>query len=74
MSTVFDAETFFATQHPPPRLDQDLEAVQRFVQKHASEGRRIVLVTVRRQLSGPSRGSAVPLPPRDRAFSARARC
>lgn len=44
--STFSAETFFATQDPPPKLPSILEGVAQFVKKHASEGRKIVLVTV----------------------------
>ena len=50
--TTFSAESYFATQPPPPTLDQDIQNVQSFVQRQEKEGRRIVLVTVRCPLCG----------------------
>ena len=44
---LFSAETYFATQPPPPTLDADIEAVRQFVSRQAAAGRRVVLVTVR---------------------------
>ena len=46
VGNTFSAETFFATQEPPPRLPQLLEGVAEFVAHHAREKRRVVLVTV----------------------------
>lgn len=46
--TQFSAEDFFAQQPPPKDLDKRLEAVQRFVERNVNEGRRVVLITVRR--------------------------
>lgn len=45
----FSAETYFATQPPPPTLDVDITAVREFVARQAAVGRRVVLVTVRRR-------------------------
>ncbi|SGZ16865.1 BQ5605_C020g09074 [Microbotryum silenes-dioicae] len=42
----FSAEQFFAEQPPPARLQEHLNAVQAFVERNASAGRRVVLVTV----------------------------
>ena len=42
----FSAETYFATQPPPPGLEADVENVRSFVQRHAQAGRKVVLVTV----------------------------
>lgn len=44
--TAFSAEDFFRQQPPPPGLDAHLEAVKAFVERNASEGRKVVLVTV----------------------------
>ena len=49
--TTFSAETYFATQAPPPTLDQDVQNVRSFIQRQAEEGRRVVLVTVCKKLS-----------------------
>ena len=46
-SATFSAEKFFETQEPPPKLAHLLEGVKEFVTRHAREGRRVVLVTVR---------------------------
>jgi len=43
----FSAEEFFAQTPPPPRLEEHLAAVQRFVESNLRQGRRVVLVTVR---------------------------
>jgi phosphopantothenate-cysteine ligase len=43
---TFSAEQFFDSQPPPPKLDEQLQAVQEFVERNASAGRRVVLVTV----------------------------
>ncbi|KAH8084344.1 phosphopantothenate-cysteine ligase [Cristinia sonorae] len=51
--TPFSAETYFATQLPPPNLDQDVSRVREFVKRQVKEGRRVVLVT--------SGGTTVPL-------------
>ncbi|KAH6918020.1 phosphopantothenate-cysteine ligase [Coprinopsis sp. MPI-PUGE-AT-0042] len=51
--TTFSAEEYFATQLPPPALEQDIAAVKEFVARQAKEGRRVVLVT--------SGGTTVPL-------------
>ncbi|KAK4051883.1 Phosphopantothenate--cysteine ligase cab2 [Microbotryomycetes sp. JL201] len=50
---LFSAEQFFAEQPPPARLDEHLQAVERFVKHNASRGKRVVLVT--------SGGTTVPL-------------
>ncbi|KAF8652392.1 hypothetical protein AX16_004420 [Volvariella volvacea WC 439] len=49
----FSAESYFATQPPPPTLDHDLAGVRQFINQHAKEGRKVVLVT--------SGGTTVPL-------------
>ncbi|KAL4245483.1 PPC synthetase family protein [Abortiporus biennis] len=50
---LFSAETYFATQPPPPSLDHDTSRVREFIQRHAKEGKKVVLVT--------SGGTTVPL-------------
>lgn len=45
--TTFSADSYFATQLPPPTLQQDVEQVREFVQKQIGQGRNVVLVTVR---------------------------
>ncbi|KAI0754303.1 phosphopantothenate-cysteine ligase [Daedaleopsis nitida] len=52
-SNVFSAERYFATQLPPPALEQDVARVQEFLQRQLTEGRKVVLVT--------SGGTTVPL-------------
>ncbi|KAF9528612.1 DNA/pantothenate metabolism flavoprotein [Crepidotus variabilis] len=52
-ATKFSAEDYFATQTPPPTLEEDVEKVREFVKIQAKEGRNIVLVT--------SGGTTVPL-------------
>ena len=44
--TPFSAEKYFATQPPPPTLESDVNAVREFVERHAQQGRKVVLVTV----------------------------
>ncbi|PAV15426.1 phosphopantothenate-cysteine ligase [Pyrrhoderma noxium] len=51
--TPFSAEKYFATQPPPPTLESDVNAVREFVERHAQQGRKVVLVT--------SGGTTVPL-------------
>ncbi|KAJ2912646.1 hypothetical protein MD484_g7769, partial [Candolleomyces efflorescens] len=51
--TTFSAEEYFATQPPPPSLQQDIERVREFIRRQAEEGRNVVLVT--------SGGTTVPL-------------
>ncbi|TFK26141.1 phosphopantothenate-cysteine ligase [Coprinopsis marcescibilis] len=51
--TTFSAEEYFATQLPPPTLQQDVARVKEFVETHAKEARGVVLVT--------SGGTTVPL-------------
>lgn len=46
-SSVFSAEKYFATQLPPPSLEQDVARVHDFLQRQLKEGRNVVLVTVR---------------------------
>jgi hypothetical protein len=45
--TTFSADTYYATQAPPPTLERDVENVRSFIHRQAKEGRRVVLVTVR---------------------------
>ncbi|KAF8068774.1 phosphopantothenate-cysteine ligase [Lyophyllum atratum] len=52
-STSFSAEEYFATQPPPPSLEDNLKGVREFVARQAKEGRNVVLVT--------SGGTTVPL-------------
>ncbi|KAI0760483.1 phosphopantothenate-cysteine ligase [Fomes fomentarius] len=52
-SSVFSAEKYFATQLPPPSLEQDVARVHDFLQRQLKEGRNVVLVT--------SGGTTVPL-------------
>ncbi|RDX48025.1 DFP-domain-containing protein [Lentinus brumalis] len=51
--TIFSAETYFATQPPPPSLEQDVARVKDFLQRQLKDGRKVVLVT--------SGGTTVPL-------------
>ena len=44
----FSAESYFATQPAPPNLEELLLDVRKFIDKHSQEGKRLVLVTVRR--------------------------
>ena len=46
-SEPFSAEKYFATQPPPPTLEEDVERVRDFVRKHQAAKRKVVLVTVR---------------------------
>ncbi|KAI0947710.1 hypothetical protein AcW1_009406 [Taiwanofungus camphoratus] len=50
---AFSAESYFATQPPPPSLEHDMAGTRGFVHKHLHSGRKIVLVT--------SGGTTVPL-------------
>ncbi|KAJ3933773.1 MAG: phosphopantothenate-cysteine ligase [Lentinula lateritia] len=52
-SSSFSAESYFATQPPPPGLEHDIEGVKEFVRRQQEKGRNIVLVT--------SGGTTVPL-------------
>ncbi|KAJ3522773.1 hypothetical protein NM688_g8827 [Phlebia brevispora] len=52
-SEPFSAERYFATQPPPPTLEEDVGAVREFVQRHLRAKRKVVLVT--------SGGTTVPL-------------
>ncbi|KDQ58562.1 hypothetical protein JAAARDRAFT_193114 [Jaapia argillacea MUCL 33604] len=52
-SAPFSAETYFATQPPPPSLDHDMATVRSFVRKQTERGMKVVLVT--------SGGTTVPL-------------
>lgn len=49
----FSAESYFATQPPPPTLDHDVSAVREFIKRQEQERRKVVLVT--------SGGTTVPL-------------
>ncbi|KAI0087395.1 phosphopantothenate-cysteine ligase [Irpex rosettiformis] len=49
----FSAEQFFATQPPPPTLDEDVARVRQFIKRHTEANQKIVLVT--------SGGTTVPL-------------
>ncbi|KAG8763681.1 hypothetical protein FRC12_008449 [Ceratobasidium sp. 428] len=49
----FSAETYFATQPPPPGLEEDIKGVQEFVDRSLKAGRKVVLIT--------SGGTTVPL-------------
>ncbi|KAH9833204.1 phosphopantothenate-cysteine ligase [Rhodofomes roseus] len=49
----FSAESYYATQSPPPSLEHDVRNVRDFVRKHVNAGRNVVLVT--------SGGTTVPL-------------
>ncbi|TEB34410.1 phosphopantothenate-cysteine ligase [Coprinellus micaceus] len=51
--TTFSAESYFASQPPPPTLQHDVERVREFIKRHNNEGRSVVLVT--------SGGTTVPL-------------
>ena len=44
---LFSAEKYFATQPPPPSLEQDVARVKEFLQRQLQDGRKVVLVTVR---------------------------
>lgn len=46
VSSNFSADRFFETQTPPSNLSDFGNKAQEFVQRHAKEGRRVVLVTV----------------------------
>ncbi|KAH9941823.1 phosphopantothenate-cysteine ligase [Epithele typhae] len=50
---VFSAESYFATQPPPPTLESDTARVREFVQRQVHAGSKVVLVT--------SGGTTVPL-------------
>ncbi|KAI0701393.1 phosphopantothenate-cysteine ligase [Cytidiella melzeri] len=52
-SASFSAETYFATQPPPPTLDEDVARVRDFIQRQREARRKVVLVT--------SGGTTVPL-------------
>ncbi|KAF8606272.1 phosphopantothenate-cysteine ligase [Ceratobasidium sp. AG-I] len=49
----FSAESYFATQPPPPGLEEAIQEVKEFVDRSLSEGRKVVLIT--------SGGTTVPL-------------
>ena len=42
----FSAESYFATQPPPPTLDEDVARVRQFIQRQTEARRKVVLVTV----------------------------
>ena len=46
-SEPFSAEKYFATQPPPPTLEEDVARVREFVRRHQAAKRKVVLVTVR---------------------------
>ncbi|KAG7094873.1 hypothetical protein E1B28_005680 [Marasmius oreades] len=52
-SGPFSAESYFATQPPPPTLEHDIDGVRAFLSRQAGKGRKVVLVT--------SGGTTVPL-------------
>ncbi|KIY47499.1 phosphopantothenate-cysteine ligase [Fistulina hepatica ATCC 64428] len=52
-SSTFSAESFFATQPPPPDLEKSVVSVREFVARQIRERRRVVLIT--------SGGTTVPL-------------
>ncbi|EIM88836.1 DFP-domain-containing protein [Stereum hirsutum FP-91666 SS1] len=52
-TSTFSAESYFATQPPPPSLEHDIAGVRAFVGRQREKGRRVVLVT--------SGGTTVPL-------------
>ncbi len=45
--TTFSAESYFATQGPPPNLEHEVSAVRAFVAQQTEQNRNVVLVTVR---------------------------
>ncbi|GJJ09812.1 hypothetical protein Clacol_004036 [Clathrus columnatus] len=49
----FSSESYFATQPPPPNLEESISGVRQFIDRHIQENRRIALVT--------SGGTTVPL-------------
>jgi len=51
--TSFSAESYFATQPPPPNLEHEIQRVKEWTTKQVATGRRVVLVT--------SGGTTVPL-------------
>ncbi|KAK0481965.1 phosphopantothenate-cysteine ligase [Armillaria luteobubalina] len=51
--TTFSAESYFATQGPPPNLEHEVRAVRAFVAQQTQQNRNVVLVT--------SGGTTVPL-------------
>ncbi|KAK0452407.1 phosphopantothenate-cysteine ligase [Armillaria borealis] len=51
--TTFSAESYFATQGPPPNLEHEVSAVRAFVAQQTQQNRNVVLVT--------SGGTTVPL-------------
>ncbi|KAI0041864.1 DFP-domain-containing protein [Auriscalpium vulgare] len=52
-TTHFSAESYFATQLPPPTLAHDIDGVRAFVARQRAAGKKVVLVT--------SGGTTVPL-------------
>lgn len=42
----FSAETYFATQPPPPTLEEDVARVRDFLKQQRIASRKVVLVTV----------------------------
>ena len=45
-SEPFSAEKYFATQPPPPTLEEDVSRVRDFVRRQQEAKRKVVLVTV----------------------------
>lgn len=43
---TFSADAFFDTQEVPTGLEKKRKQAQEFVERHSSEGRKVVLVTV----------------------------
>lgn len=43
---TFSADNFFATQEAPGGLEKKQQQAAQFVERHAKEGRKVVLVTV----------------------------
>lgn len=44
----FSTESYFNTQKPPARLEEQTEAMRAFVERWDKAGKRVVLVTVSR--------------------------
>ena len=42
----FSAETYYATQPPPPTLEEDVTRVRQFITRQREANRKVVLVTV----------------------------
>ena len=52
-TTLFSAESYFATQLPPPSLEHDIAGVRNFIVRQRELGRNVVLVTVRSRRGSP---------------------